>query len=365
LLRLLTLIIGGMLLGLVVSEALARALLPEKSEPQRIHAHFHFDSNGLFRIDPRASGWHRGYDGPPIFVQINSKGFRGAEPRPDAHPRVVMLGDSIVFDGGVPLEDTFVALAEKRLREQFPKIQLFNLGTTDVGLDQYVLQLREGPVSPLRPTLIVVSLYLNDTCPPQGLAAAVSDPILRSLDLPGVRSLRVFDLLRRWYVLNTMTAATGRRFRWVPRFLRRRWVGDPQELQLLTQEADEDWGAAWKPNFSSVAQGYLEQARELSARAGASLAVLLFPASPQVYAAPAPAWLFHPQTSLKQVLGQLHVPTLDLLPILREQREQSLFNDQCHLNRAGNHLVADVLSRWLSELLESCGSASSPLPSRS
>jgi lysophospholipase L1-like esterase len=97
-------------------------------------------------------------------VSINSQGLRGPEipPLPEGGFRALILGDSLVAAFEVTWEETFVALAEKRLARELERpVQLINAGVRGYGTDQALLYFRERGRQ-FQPQLVVYMESLND-----------------------------------------------------------------------------------------------------------------------------------------------------------------------------------------------------------
>ena len=361
------LVVVGMLVFFICAEIGLRVgstagVLSSEGSPQptgRIHDFFSFDTDGCFRIVPGSSGLHRPYEGrDPVTVRINSEGFRGPEPRTDSVTRVVFVGDSIVFDGGVPDEKTFVRLAEERLNRSLPSrrcpAECLNLGTTDAGAAQYVAKVKHHALG-LRPDLIVVGFYLNDARPPQGFLgedgySAAERGLVRS---PFYRLLTVrrgHEIYRLVKFSRDKTLSV--RFRWTNRFKAGIWTSDRKEWERLVAEAEYDWGAGWVENTWPAVEEHLSMIVGLCRQNGILPAIVCFPVSPQVQVADPFPSMQYPQEKLAEIARRIGVPLLDLLPALREHRQEPLFNDQCHLTSPGNRVVADELAPWIGKLLE-------------
>lgn len=174
--------VGSMVFLFFCMEATLRLLdsKRENSTPssreftRRIHDFFYYDPNGCFRIVPNAVGLHKPFIGEkPIVVKINSRGFRGPEPRTTPTRRITFIGDSIVFNGGIEYDQTFVATIEQSLNNTSTTGKLpyecLNLGTTDAGIEQDYLKSKYHALM-LRPEAIVLNFYLNDSRPPTGVS---------------------------------------------------------------------------------------------------------------------------------------------------------------------------------------------------
>jgi len=349
--------IGGIIFGLLIAEGLSRVYLwqSRRAAGGAIHDYFYFDERGEFRIRPRASGWHRGYNAGPVMVQVNSLGFRGNEVRGKPERRVIIVGDSIVFDGGVALEKTFVSLLENRFRKDGRDVEIINAGTTDVGVDQYLLQVKSQRVLNLKPDAVVVGLYLNDSRPPQGhLGEEKKTLVLKFLALPGVKNLAIARLLRDahiTYQFRRGTPSFTQRFDWVHRSALGRWKTDLPEFKKTVWEARFDWGAAWGTDFDHVVFPALREIRDWSLKHGMAVAVLIFPVALQVQTELTDPYIKWPQHKVMEFAKSEQIPALDLLPVFQRYREKNPLADQCHLNETGNEIAANYLYPFLTEIL--------------
>ncbi|MFQ5842713.1 MAG: SGNH/GDSL hydrolase family protein [Thermodesulfobacteriota bacterium] len=354
--KIVLLILSGIFLSLPVIEGMSWLYLwnSRRATGPSIHDYFYIDSNGVSRFRPGVSGWHIGYDNFPVTIQINSKGFRGPEIRESPERRIVFIGDSIVFDGGVKQEKTFISLTEKLFREEGVDVEIVNAGTTDVGVDQYLLQVKSDRIQALDPDVIVVGLYLNDSRPPQGHLGE-KHMLQKILDMPVVRDLAMRQLIIEKYIniklkLNQIST---QRFDWVQRFLSGRWRTDLSQFKQMVQEARYDWGAAWELSFDDVVFPALREIRDLCLKNGITMALVLFPVGPQVYTEFEDPYIDYPQARLLEFAKRERLSVLDLLLILRTYRHEPLFTDHAHLNQKGNEVVAYSIFPFLKEILNS------------
>lgn len=340
------LVLFGLGVGFCVAEIGLRVIprrRPDEYQP-RIHAAMFWDENGVRRFPANGSGYHKGFGRPPVWVRINSLGFRGPELRNSPGKRIVFIGDSVVFDGGVELEDTFHQKVEQRLREEGLDVEIVNAGTSDVGIQQYERQIDTGRFDDLHADAIVIGLYLNDTRPPQGFATEKRDPLLRVFDLPVVGNSAVVRLLRQRYVaIRAEHGEIGERFAWVDAFGSKEWKSDPARMRELVRLARFDWGAAWEPSYADTVGAALLRMQHRCEGMGGRLALALFPASPQVEASFSDPYLDEPQGWTAKFAAEHGIPVIDLLPALRARSGDGLFADQCHLNVGGNAVAADTL----------------------
>jgi hypothetical protein len=348
------LLVVSLLVGLAIAEIAARIYLRRRAEPTgpRIHSSFTW-RDGVLQIQPGAAGWHKGYDRERVYVTINSLGFRGPELRASPAYRIIFIGDSIVFDGGVDLPETFLAIAERDLRAEGLDVEIVNAGTTDVGIDQHLRQVEGGRFDALEPDLIVVGVYLNDSRPPQGFFGEErSLPLMKLFEMPVVDKLAIAGLARRSYVLlaTRYGGELSKRFAWTDTFASEAWRDDPAQFHALVEAARFDWGAGWEPAFEATIAPALERIAAHCERIDARLALVLFPASPQVHAQFADAFVDAPQRELAAFARERSIPALDLLPDLHAHADERLFADQCHFNVRGNAVVAEILTPFLETL---------------
>jgi hypothetical protein len=353
------LLVASLVGGLALAEIAARVYISRRQEPtgERIHASFAW-RDGVLHIQPGATGWHKGYDRDRVFVTINSLGFRGPELRASPAYRIIFIGDSIVFDGGVDLPETFVAIAERDLRAEGLDVEIVNAGTTDVGIDQHLRQVEEGRFDALDPDLIVVGLYWNDSRPPQGFFGEErSLPLMKLFEMPVVDKFAIAGLARRSYILlaTRYGGDVSQRFAWTDAFLDEKWRDDPAQFRALVEAARYDWGAGWEPAFEATVLPALERIAAHCERIDARLALVLFPASPQVHAQFDDPIVDAPQRQIVAFARARSIPTLDLLPDLRAHAGERVFADQCHFNVRGNAVVAEILTPFLSALARASG----------
>jgi len=111
-----------------------------------------------YELVPGASGPGWGTD-----VAVNSRGFRGPEPRPrdEDTVRIVCLGDSITFGNHLAFEDTWPQVLERRLAEQGVRCEAFNLGLGGYDTVQEVATLETVGLD-LEPRHVVLAFCVND-----------------------------------------------------------------------------------------------------------------------------------------------------------------------------------------------------------
>ncbi len=128
------LILASIIVALLLAELGARIhsnlSKTHKRTKDTIHSAYYYNKNGLLCLKPYASGWHRGYDKEPILIKTNSLGFRGPELQKTYQNRILFIGDSIVFNAGVKLEETFTSLIEGYFKNDGLNVEIINAGMT-------------------------------------------------------------------------------------------------------------------------------------------------------------------------------------------------------------------------------------------
>ena len=356
---------GAILLTLLVAEGLSRLILRKSSQAYgpKIHDNSYFDHNGVFRIRANSHGWHRGFDKKPILVKINSQGFRGPELRASPGDRIIFTGDSVVFNAGVQQEKTFIVLLEDHFQRDGHNVEIINAGTSDLGIDQYLLQAKHNRFDKYKPDLVVIGLYLNDSRPPQGfLGEKHQDKLHRFLYHTPLRHLALTHYLRRGYIIFQLKRGKNfsKRFKWFARYNAQMWKDNLDEFRQTVREAQFDWGAAWNSSFEEKVYPALKEINEIYSRKGVKFAVVVFPVGAQVYTNLRDPFIDHPQRQLSTFAKEANMQFFDLLPDLKRHKNLWLFMDQCHLNRQGNRTVAKITYPFLKDLLEQSTEMSRP-----
>lgn len=138
-------------------------------------AHFFMCYSDAERLD---ADWLDG-DGC-VEVRINRYGLREREDlepqKPAGQRRVVCIGDSFTFGWGVPIEQCWVRLLEDDLRTDLGDVRTVNCGASGaLCVDEYEWGLRTR-FGRFEPDVVVVSIYLNDLIPSDGLCILQPQP---------------------------------------------------------------------------------------------------------------------------------------------------------------------------------------------
>lgn len=348
---LVSLVVAAALAG---AEILARRVVPHVSrqgattplEALEVGAHLlvRYDERGR-RFLPGArvvirNSWLSHED---VELEINSRGLRDRELPPERRPgelRLLALGDSITAVDYLPVEQGWVEQLEGLLAPLWPDgpVEVVNAGLGNVGLAEELAILEEVGLG-LRPQVVLLAFYLNDGNPAWGFSARVAEPgILRRYSvLADLVTTRL--LLWRW-----KGEQAGGAFSWIRAQEELAWRSERAALLELAEMASWDWGAAWKePAWRRVDEG-LERLARLAGENGFRVVVVAFPVSFQVLA----DYLEDaPQRRLEDAARRRGFGFLDLLPLLREHRQETLFFDQCHLVPGANARVAAALAGFL------------------
>ncbi len=147
-------LLAGILAGLATAELLSNALnlepiLDSKLNPQGIHTQFRTDE----------------FD---TWVSTNAQSLRGTEDhdldRPGVY-RVAVIGDSMTFGHGVSDHETYVEIAERRLRvDGNSNVELINVSRNGAGPADYLNFIRRY-VARWKPNIVVVAFYTGNDCP--------------------------------------------------------------------------------------------------------------------------------------------------------------------------------------------------------
>jgi len=276
-------------------------------------------------------------------VRINSQGFRDSllpDPRPDSLILVAALGASTTYGWGVPLEETYHQLLERRLNEgartagSTVRYEILNAGVVGYNLRQ-AGGLMERLVRDHAPDGFLVAYTFNDAWNRFGaLPAGEHDRVLA-----GVRRK---NLLRQSALFNWITGTVGRR---AYRGAAHREGGDHA---ARVQTGDGPAGPADLADFRATVEGMGGRAR----LAGASLALVVPAARGQVEPWPR-------QAEMARAGLALGVPVVDLLPVFRGVNVTTAFlpDDAVHPSAAGHHLIARELFAALCSAAAAAGPA--------
>jgi len=309
------------LLLLAGLEAVFRVIRPDDGDA-RIHrrAMVEPDPDLLWRLIPYAEGEYA----------TNPLGFRDRALDPAADRRVLVLGDSVSWGHGVPLESIYPILLEDRLNASGAgRVDVVNTGVPGYSTFQQ-LRLLERRGLRLRPDLVLLQFCLNDVVERYTTVAEFGGAGV----FLGVDTRRAIPGLVGWLVRNSrayaalaesVAARDRRRAEYRVQGLARDALGEPLESAWVTALAE------------------IESIHALAGRHGVPLLIAI---APYRFQLADPDGSRQPQERLLAFARARGVPAVDLLPTFAAAMPatgSSLFLDASHFSAAGHTLAAEAL----------------------
>jgi hypothetical protein len=382
------LLAASIVLALTVGEVLARFLLPPPevahvrrdpaaadrmgpdagdASPLRIRGGPTDEQNSLYvrtpagkRLRPATTVYienHR-LGGEDVTVRTNAIGYRNREIGGKDRTRVLFLGDSILLADWLAEDQTMVRVVETLSRRGTDPLETINGAVGGVGVANQLAILMETGIG-TAPDEVVLGFYLNDVAPSPGVHVWRPPGMVRWSRL-AQHLYRAASLLASGERDDLISPETARV--WIEEIHERFPPGpgdpmkDPAAFNRIILENFGDWGNAWSDGAWQRMEPILREMKRQADLNGFRLRILCFPVRQQVEA----AFVYdHPQQRLAEFAGDLGVPYLDLLPVLRKAHRESgqvLFLDQCHHTAYGNRLVAREVLAFLREGARSEGS---------
>jgi lysophospholipase L1-like esterase len=271
---------------------------------------------------------------------VNADGFRDRtyrRPKPPGTFRIVVLGDSLAFGYGVPLEASFPKLLEASLAGLLPGVEVLNLGVCGYNPFTEAALFADVGVT-YEPDLVLVQFCVND----------LNDPTLHFdsssfARLPAIPDEAFPDPSRRGAIAPPSVAERLCRASRACTFVRERAFTRPPDARtiqatLVTRDDPTDGELGW------LRARYDDIARRTRAK-GARFAVVVFPYATQIEG--------HAGARLDERLAALGRdagwPTIDLLSAFRARARDAepLFIDLWHPTAAGYRIAADAVLRAL------------------
>lgn len=159
--------------GFILLEAATRLFGPDDLVLQAIDPDLLDTRNGNFLYVNRA-GYHGVFRGNT--ASINSQHLLGPELANDGRPRLLLLGDSVLFARGLRYDDTPGPVLERMLGGKFAVLNASCIGYSTEHELAYLQEFGDS----LRPSMVVVGYCLNDPMSPKamnlvGVASAKSE----------------------------------------------------------------------------------------------------------------------------------------------------------------------------------------------
>jgi len=339
-------LVGHLVLGIVLAECAVRWLSPEVEFIQK--SMFNQDATVWFRMKPNYTG---AMSKKAVPVETNSWGLRDRElpARRPGVPRILVLGDSLMFGYGVAVEDTATRILETLLRQR-------------LGRDVEVVNGAVAGYSTLQ-SARSFELLANDVQPDVAL--------LTFGILNGGRMNVTFSEQN----LRTSKVTEGSASHRVNQFIKGRvqWLRDSSQLSLLLKRR-----LAPRRVFSGMdvhaihvspqdeeglrlIEKSMQEFMSATARRGVRAAVVIIPSHKQVDPALWQELLLkhnlpgafyapeHPDKRLEEFARRENIPVLDLLaPIAARPLEGFYWDgDGEHWEPHGHRVVAEILADFL------------------
>ncbi|MDD4909408.1 MAG: hypothetical protein PHR44_01820 [Candidatus Omnitrophica bacterium] len=328
------------------------------SEPVAVNAF----SDGSGRHIAGSLGYQNSWDDKGyVKVEINSLGLRGpeyADPKSPDRLRIFFVGDSIVFGTGLEFKDTITQQLEGLLNRgrTSPYCEVINGGVGDSNLEAESLLIQEK-MDILKPDIILLGVYLNDLSPPAGYLKGMdiyrNHLLYKCHQVKWIRESNIWNyalkgLERRINSAMLFAYISGNiRHLWVIDYNGREWLEDPAEFKNLVYKARYDWGMAWDEGLWGRGFGLIKQIQGICSSRNIKFAVVILPVEPQVLFKGDLPVIRKPQDMLAAFLGDMRIPCLDMLSVLRVHKDERIFYDHCHFTPFGASLVAGEISAFL------------------
>jgi hypothetical protein len=216
------------------------------------------------------------------------------------------------------------------------RVELINAGVGDIGTHEEMDILEESGLAS-QPDLVVVGFYLNDSRPPWGFPGELGRPgWLRRHSVLAAELYRAFRL-QRW-----LKEQGEPRWGWTYEVDRIQWRKDPAALDRLAWLARYDWGAAWQSESWAKVDIEFARLRDLAGRHRFRVLLMAFPVRFQVDADFVDD---RPQKALAERARANGFGFLDLLPLLRSRRSETIYFDHCHPLAAANAWIGEALAQ--------------------
>lgn len=339
LLRFLTLArLGKAVYGIVVAFFLAELFIgwvvPQEEALQK----------DLIRRDPKL-GYRMvpGYDGTitrtDIPLRINSWGLRDREygPRTPGSLRVFIVGDSMVFGHGVPIEDTFTRFLEPLLAEKLGRpVEVVNGGVPGYGTIQSVDFLEEAAQTVDPDVVLLAIAVFND----------ISDNVKFGEQLyRWKRDPSRLQRFRTWARHNSQVYRLFRRYR--------AGVSGHEMMQIHAKTPEGDTIKGLRLTEESIAR-----AADFAAARGLPFGIIINPAQKQVSDRTWNETLTRfgldgstfdwsqPNRTLTDFARGRGIPVIDLLDVFRARQQENYYFSE-HWKAPGHRLVAQEIAAFL------------------
>ncbi len=257
---------------------------------------------------------------------------------------ILVVGDSFTYGSGVPQEQSYPAITQQLVGENYT---IINAGTPGYDLSQYLEFVKLK--SPLfSPDIIVVGLFVGNDLGKQLLYTLDDDGNLVRKQLPTLESRRLLSTCTRnshacAFLANGIThSKLGDALR--------RWGILAQEKFSLDQQEEYNKNKALVEKIIKELQKETQNNRQ-------QLAVLIIPLKEQVddsaynamYPRGSAITRFQSQKDLHAFLAENNIPSIDPLPLFRQLNKNNTFyyTYDGHCNERGYFLLGYALAKYI------------------
>ena len=306
------------ILFLILFEAALR-IIPQNDFGYNIHQTPNYEGYYNFREEINTSRHYR----------INSFGLRDREYNATTNAyRIIILGDSFTFGVGVPEENTFTELIEKKLNKNQNRFEALNAGVNGFGTLEEEYKLDE--LIKYKPDMIILAFYQND----------YGDNYQRLRYYNGLLQ-NVFSYFRAYQFI-----------------FYRNYKKDIAFINTIPylKETPEKHKDFWNITFLGI-----DKIRETAGQNNASFIIVYVPSAEEVDNGMKAKWMSKyeaaekeidvgkPNKELKEYAGKKGIKIIDLLPALRQKNINNTFyySQDKHWNIEGHKLAAEEIYKTL------------------
>ena len=358
----------------------------------RYSTYFQLDNIRGWAHQPGDSAWYT--DEGQAFVTINSHGFRDRErriPNENRSYRIAILGDSFVEARQVELEDTFCAIAEKKLNQRVAgdarRIEVLNFGVLGYSTAQELLTFRDSVVA-YRPDIVILAICIGNDLKENVRKMDRESWRRPYFELQGdqlvldssFRNSQQFQLRQTRFVQSWYTLRSHLRIAQLVSKVRNTWFTrkladhEPRDFsyllrrnldKVLQKPQNDDWEDAWLLT-QAIIQQTKSETREMGAQFGViqvSMGIQVTPdvALRQEFIEKIGAHdLNYPNRRLSTLATTLGIAELDLaneLKMLSAQRNEHYhgFDDlrvDGHWNIKGHQVIGELVANWIEKVFD-------------
>jgi lysophospholipase L1-like esterase len=286
-------------------------------------------------------------------IDISSEGFRDYEhsrQKKDGTYRIIGLGDSFTFGFGVPFEETYLRILEKKLNQSSSNRQQYEIIKTGIPgyclLQEFLLLKKKG--ADYKPDLVLVGFDVNDHVDSIEPFDTVRDGFLIKRD-----SLQSPLLEERIFIYKNFQSIylIAKTFKIIKNKLFKN-----KQARILY---DEQLRNEYKQKALSFTSQLLQEIQEFCRQREIKILLVFIPHKSQVHPDICKPTLFSHYFSgldsfLEQACRENNIAYLNLLPSLEssaKQGEQLYFDIDGHWNSNGHRLAAELIFEKLTKLL--------------